>query len=84
MTFLPVWDKDSYKETFLVLFPCTYVLQPQLVHLFSPLHSSLVHFSWWPPACLRFLYSFLYCEHINLTQVFSFLPLPYPSVCPIP
>jgi hypothetical protein len=27
---------------------------------------------------LRFLYSFRYSEHINLTQVFDFFPLTYP------
>jgi hypothetical protein len=33
MTFLLVWNKDSYTGSFLVLFQCIYVLQPQLVHL---------------------------------------------------
>jgi hypothetical protein len=28
--FLLVWDKDSYTGSFLVLFPCIYVLQLQL------------------------------------------------------
>jgi hypothetical protein len=27
--FLPVWDKSIYTGSFLLLFPCTYVLQPQ-------------------------------------------------------
>jgi hypothetical protein len=31
--FLVVWDRDSYIERFLVLLPCTCVLQPKLVHL---------------------------------------------------
>jgi hypothetical protein len=34
MMFLLVWDKDSYIGSFFVLFPCIYVLQLQLVHLF--------------------------------------------------
>jgi hypothetical protein len=33
IAFLLVWDKDSYTERFLVLLPCTYVLQPTLVLL---------------------------------------------------
>jgi hypothetical protein len=33
MTFLLVWDKYSCTGSFFVLFPCIYVLQPQLVHL---------------------------------------------------
>jgi hypothetical protein len=49
--FLLVWDKDSYTERFLV-FPCTNVLQPKLVHLYqtssllswSPSHSGLYQF----------------------------------------
>jgi hypothetical protein len=48
MAFLLVWDKDSYTGSSLVLFPCMYVLHHQLVHLFNPLHSSLVPFPWWP------------------------------------
>jgi hypothetical protein len=34
MTFLLVWNKDSYTGRFLMLFLCTHVLQPQMVHLF--------------------------------------------------
>jgi hypothetical protein len=30
------------------------------------------------PDSLKFLYSFLYCEHIKLIQIFGFLPLPIP------
>jgi hypothetical protein len=30
---LRVWNKNSYTERFLVLLPCTCVLQPTLVHL---------------------------------------------------
>jgi hypothetical protein len=33
IAFLLVWDKDSYTERLLALFPCTCVLQPTLVHL---------------------------------------------------
>jgi hypothetical protein len=32
MIFLLVGDKGRYPESFLVIFPCIYVLQPQLVH----------------------------------------------------
>jgi hypothetical protein len=32
ISFLLVWDKESYAERFLVLLPCTYVLQPTVVH----------------------------------------------------
>jgi hypothetical protein len=35
ITFLLVWDKDTYTGSFLVLFPCICVLQPQLFHLFQ-------------------------------------------------
>jgi hypothetical protein len=35
MAFLLVWNKDSYMVRFLVLFPCIYVLQPKLVHLYQ-------------------------------------------------
>jgi hypothetical protein len=79
MVFSLVWDKESYTGNFLVLFPCTYVLQPQLVHLFqysALLSSPLVMVA---PASLRFLYSFLHSEHIKQIQIFSFLPLPCSS-----
>jgi hypothetical protein len=33
MTFLIVWDKDSYIKSFLVIFPYIYVLNPWLVYL---------------------------------------------------
>jgi hypothetical protein len=32
---LIVWDKDNNTERFLVLLPCTCVLQPTLVHLYQ-------------------------------------------------
>jgi hypothetical protein len=67
-----------------VLFPCIYVLQPPLIH---PSQSSSLLPSLLPmmaPASLRFLYSFLYSKHINLIQVFGFLPLLYPSLAQPP
>jgi hypothetical protein len=79
MEFLVVWDKDGYTGRFLVLFPCIYVLQPQLVH---PYQSSSLFPSPLPivaSASLRLLYSFLYSEHINHIQDFGFLPFPYSS-----
>jgi hypothetical protein len=78
MEFLLIWDKDSYTGRFLMLFPCIYILHPQLVHLYQ---SSLLLISSLPmlaPASLRFLYSFLYTKHINCIQVFfNLLPLHY-------
>jgi hypothetical protein len=41
IAFLLVWDKDGYTERFLVLLPCTCVLQPELIR---PLHYFLVTF----------------------------------------
>jgi hypothetical protein len=79
IVFLLVWDKDSYTERFLVLLPCTCVLQPTLVHLCqtSPvLPGSLPIVA---SASLRLLYSNLYSEHINHIQVLGFLPFPYSS-----
>jgi hypothetical protein len=79
MAFLLVWDKYIYTGRFLVLFPCIYVLQPKLIHLYQ---SSSLLFSHLPivaSASLRLLYLFLYSEHINHIQVFGFLPPPYPS-----
>jgi hypothetical protein len=77
--FFLVWDKDSYTERFLVLLPCTCVLQPTLVHFYQ--NSSLL-FGPLPivaSASLRLLYSLLYSEHINHIQVLGFLPFPYSS-----
>jgi hypothetical protein len=45
MARLLVWDKDSHTGSCLVLFPCIYVLQPQLVHLYQS-SSNLVLFPW--------------------------------------
>jgi hypothetical protein len=74
---LLVWGKDSYTERFLALLPCTYVLQPTLVHLYqnhSLLPSSLTIVA---SASLRLLYSFLYSEYMNYIQVLYFLLFPY-------
>jgi hypothetical protein len=79
MAFLLVWDKDGYKGSLLVLFPCISILEPQLVHLFqasSLLPSALPMVA---PNSLGFPYSFLHSEHINHIQVFCFPHLPYPS-----
>jgi hypothetical protein len=35
MKILLVWENDSYTGRFLVLLPCTCVLQPKLVHLYQ-------------------------------------------------
>jgi hypothetical protein len=77
MVFLLVWDEDSCTGKFLVLFPCIYVLQPQLVHFYQSsllLSSPLPMVAWTSLSCL---YSFLYSKNINRTQAFGFLPLPY-------
>jgi hypothetical protein len=79
MAFLLVWDKDNYTGLFLVLVPCIFILQPKLVHLYqssSVLPSSIPIVA---STSLRLRYLFLYSEHINLIQVFGFLPLPYLS-----
>jgi hypothetical protein len=89
MAFLLVWYKDNYTGSFLVLFPCMYVLQLQLIHLFqssSLLPSPLPVVAL---ASLKFRYSFLYSEHIKHIKVFGFLPRLYlslhnhPLVCPM-
>jgi hypothetical protein len=79
-----VWDGDSCTERFLVLLPCTCVLQPTLVLLYqtSSLLSSLIPIV--ASASLRLLYSLLYSVHINLIQVLGFLPLPYSSGAQFP
>jgi hypothetical protein len=73
MEFLLVWDKDSYTGRFFMLFPYTYVLQANLLHLYltsSLLPSPLPILA---SASLRLLHSFLHSEHINHIQVFGFL-----------
>jgi hypothetical protein len=79
IVFLLVCDKDSYIGKFLVLPPCTGVLQPKLVHLYqtSSLFLSLLPIV--SSASLRLLYSLFYGENINHFQVFGFLPFPFPS-----
>jgi hypothetical protein len=59
--------------------PCTCVLTPTMVHLYqtSSLLPGLLPIV--ASASLRLLYSLLYREHINHTQVLGFLPLPYSS-----
>jgi hypothetical protein len=61
-----------------VLLQCICILQPQLVHLFqsSSLLPSLLLLV--VPTSLRFLYSFLYSEHIHLIQVLASFPCPIP------
>jgi hypothetical protein len=80
MGFLLDWDKDSCTERFLVLLPCTCVLQPTLVHVYQ---ISLLLPSPLPivaSARLRLLYSLLYSEHINHIQALGFLSFPYSSL----
>jgi hypothetical protein len=62
-----------------VLFPCTCVLKPILVHLHqtsSLLPSPLPIVA---TASLRLLYSLQYSQHTNYIQVLGFLPFPYSS-----
>jgi hypothetical protein len=47
MTFLLVWDKDSYIGSFFVIFPYIYVLYPNWFNCSNYLHSILVSFLWW-------------------------------------
>jgi hypothetical protein len=70
---LLVWDKDSYTERFLALFPCTCVLQPTLVHFYQT--SSLLPgpLPTVASASFRLLYSLLNSEQINYIQVLGFL-----------
>jgi hypothetical protein len=77
ISLLLVWDKDSYTDQFLALFPCTCVLQPTLVCFYQT--SSLLPgpFPIVASANLRLLYSLLNSEHINYIQVLGFLPFPY-------
>jgi hypothetical protein len=82
MSFLLVWDKDSYTERLLVLLPCTSVFQPTLVclYLFSLLLPGLLPIV--ASTNLRLLYLLLNKEHFNHTQMLGFLSFPYFSdVC---
>jgi hypothetical protein len=60
MTFLLIWDKDSY----MVIFSCIKVLWPQLVHLLYFYSFYLSPFLMVVSTSLNFLYSFLYREDI--------------------
>jgi hypothetical protein len=67
-----------------VLFPGIYVLQPQLVHLyqsFSLLPSLLPMVAL---ASLRFLYLFLYSEHIHIFKLSVSFPYPIPPCAASP
>jgi hypothetical protein len=61
------------------LFPCTCVLQPELIHLYQT--SSLLpgHIPIVASLSLRLLYSLLYSGNIKHFQVLGFLPFPYSS-----
>jgi hypothetical protein len=76
---LLVRDKDSYTQWFLVLLPCTCVLQPKLIHVY--LTSSLLpgHLPTVASASSKLLYSLPYSEHIKHIQVLGFLSFPYSS-----
>jgi hypothetical protein len=76
---LLIWGKDSYTERFLVLLPCTCVLQPTLLHLYLTSTLLLGPLPIVTSANLRLLYSLLNREYINHIQVLSFLPFPYSS-----
>jgi hypothetical protein len=75
ITFLLIWDKESYIERFLALLPCTCVLQPKLIHLYSLLLPGPLPIV--AAANLRLLYSLLNRKHINHIQILAFLFFPY-------
>jgi hypothetical protein len=77
--FLLVWGKDSYIERFLVLLPCTCVLQSTLVHLCRTCSLLPGPLPIVASASLRLLYLLHYSEHINHIEVLGFLPFPYSS-----
>jgi hypothetical protein len=72
--FLLVWDKDSYTERFLALFPSTCVLQHTLGHLYQTCSLLPGPLPIVASASLRLLYSLLYNEHINHIQLLGFFP----------
>jgi hypothetical protein len=78
------WDKDGYTERFLVLLPCTCVLQPELVHLYKT--SSLLpgHLPIVVSVSLRWLYLLLYSGHVKHFQILGFIPFPVPPVHVLP
>jgi hypothetical protein len=47
MAVLLVWDKDSYTGRSLWLFPCIYVLQPKLIHVYQSSSLLLSHLPIW-------------------------------------
>jgi hypothetical protein len=81
ITFLLVWDKDSYTERFLALLPCTCVLQPELVHLYQTYSLLPSHLPMGTSVSLRLLYSLLYSGHVKHFQGLGFLLFPIPHVC---
>jgi hypothetical protein len=69
---LPVWDKDSYTDKFLVLLPCMCIT----THIGSSLQSSLLLPGPLPivaSASLKLLCLLIYSEHIENIQVLGFL-----------
>jgi hypothetical protein len=82
IAFLLVWDKDSYTERFLALFPCTCVLQltTQSCHLCQTTSLLPGHLPIVASVSLRLLYLLLYSGPINHFEVLGFLPFPY-SFC---
>jgi hypothetical protein len=54
IVFLLVWDKDSYTERFLVLLPCTCVLEPTLFNLYQTSSLLLGHLLIVASVSLRF------------------------------
>jgi hypothetical protein len=84
IVFLLVWVKDSYTERFLVLLPCTCVLQPELIHLCQTSSLLPCHLPIVTSVSLRLLHSLLYRKHINHIQVLGFLPFPYSSCAHFP
>jgi hypothetical protein len=68
-----------YTERFLLLLPCTCVLQPELINLYQT--SSLLpgYLSIATSVSLSLLYLLFYNGHIKRFQVLGFLPFPYSS-----
>jgi hypothetical protein len=84
ISFLVIWDKDSYTERFLALLLITGVLQSTLVHFYQ---ASLLLLGPVPivvSANLRLLYSLLNREQINHIQVLGFYSFPYSSLVDSP
>jgi hypothetical protein len=79
MEFLLVWDKYSYTEIVIVLFPCIYVLQSKLVHLYQTTSFFPSPLPIVASASLGLLYSLHNSVHIIHIQVLGFLPFTYSS-----